>query len=50
MARPSRSSVSEETTTGVKGLIKMDEKGELLLPAINVNYPVIKSKFDNLCG
>jgi adenosylhomocysteinase len=42
--------VSEETTTGVKRLYRMLEKGELLFPAINVNDSVTKSKFDNLYG
>ena len=42
--------VSEETTTGVHNLIKMAEKGELKMPAINVNDSVTKSKFDNLYG
>ncbi len=42
--------VSEETTTGVHNLVKMAEKGELLVPAINVNDSVTKSKFDNLYG
>jgi len=42
--------VSEETTTGVHRLYKMHEKGELLIPAINVNDSVTKSKFDNLYG
>ena len=42
--------VSEETTTGVKRLYQMLEKGELLFPAINVNDSVTKSKFDNLYG
>ena len=42
--------VSEETTTGVHRLYKMQEKGELLFPAINVNDSVTKSKFDNLYG
>jgi len=42
--------VSEETTTGVHNLYKMLEKGELKLPAINVNDSVTKSKFDNLYG
>merc|ERR1719353_2571133 len=42
--------VSEETTTGVHRLIQMSKKGELLVPAINVNDSVIKSKFDNLYG
>jgi len=42
--------VSEETTTGVHRLYQMMEKGELLIPAINVNDSVTKSKFDNLYG
>ena len=42
--------VSEETTTGVKRLYQMQESGELLFPAINVNDSVTKSKFDNLYG
>jgi len=42
--------VSEETTTGVHRLYKMAEKGELLVPAINVNDSVTKSKFDNIYG
>src|ERR1700734_705556 len=42
--------VSEETTTGVHRLYKMFEKGTLLVPAINVNDSVTKSKFDNLYG
>lgn len=42
--------VSEETTTGVHNLYKMLEKGQLKLPAINVNDSVTKSKFDNLYG
>ena len=42
--------VSEETTTGVHRLYQMAEKGELLVPAINVNDSVTKSKFDNLYG
>ncbi len=42
--------VSEETTTGVHRLIQMMEKGTLLVPAINVNDSVTKSKFDNLYG
>ncbi|BBO83293.1 adenosylhomocysteinase [Desulfosarcina ovata subsp. sediminis] len=42
--------VSEETTTGVHRLQQMDEKGELLFPAINVNDSVTKSKFDNIYG
>ena len=42
--------VSEETTTGVHRLYQMLERGELLVPAINVNDSVTKSKFDNLYG
>ena len=42
--------VSEETTTGVHRLYQMQEAGELLFPAINVNDSVTKSKFDNLYG
>ena len=42
--------VSEETTTGVHRLYQMAAKGELLIPAINVNDSVTKSKFDNLYG
>ena len=42
--------VSEETTTGVHRLYKMAEEGKLLVPAINVNDSVTKSKFDNLYG
>jgi adenosylhomocysteinase len=42
--------VSEETTTGVHRLYQMMEKGKLLVPAINVNDSVTKSKFDNLYG
>jgi len=42
--------VSEETTTGVHRLYQMMEKGELLIPAVNVNDSVTKSKFDNLYG
>jgi adenosylhomocysteinase len=42
--------VSEETTTGVHRLYKMHETGQLLVPAINVNDSVTKSKFDNLYG
>lgn len=42
--------VSEETTTGVHRLYQMQEKGELLFPAFNVNDSVTKSKFDNLYG
>lgn len=42
--------VSEETTTGVHRLYQMMQNGELLIPAINVNDSVTKSKFDNLYG
>ena len=42
--------VSEETTTGVHRLYQMQARGELLIPAINVNDSVTKSKFDNLYG
>ena len=42
--------VSEETTTGVLALNKMAEDKKLLIPAINVNDSVTKSKFDNLYG
>jgi adenosylhomocysteinase len=49
MAREWRG-VSEETTTGVHRLYKMHEAGQLLVPAINVNDSVTKSKFDNLYG
>jgi len=42
--------VSEETTTGVHRLYQMHEQGTLLVPAINVNDSVTKSKFDNLYG
>ena len=42
--------VSEETTTGVHRLYQMAERGELKIPAINVNDSVTKSKFDNLYG
>ena len=42
--------VSEETTTGVHRLYQMKEEGKLLIPAINVNDSVTKSKFDNLYG
>src|SRR5437773_11908269 len=42
--------VSEETTTGVHRLYKMHEAGKLLVPAINVNDSVTKSKFDNMYG
>lgn len=42
--------VSEETTTGVLRLYEMEKAGKLLVPAINVNDAVTKSKFDNLYG
>ena len=42
--------VTEETTTGVHRLYQMQEAGQLLFPAINVNDSVTKSKFDNLYG
>lgn len=42
--------LSEETTTGVHNLAKMLAKGDLKVPAINVNDSVTKSKFDNLYG
>ena len=42
--------VTEETTTGVHRLYEMHKKGELKMPAINVNDSVTKSKFDNLYG
>src|SRR5438045_5461893 len=42
--------VSEETTTGVHRLYNMQQEGRLLVPAINVNDSVTKSKFDNLYG
>tara|TARA_B100001287_G_scaffold235283_1_gene207359 strand:+ start:1144 stop:2430 length:1287 start_codon:yes stop_codon:yes gene_type:complete len=42
--------ISEETTTGVKELKKMEKDGSLMVPAINVNDSVTKSKFDNLYG
>ena len=42
--------VSEETTTGVHHLLQMMKRGELKIPAINVNDSVTKSKFDNLYG
>ena len=47
---PAICGVSEETTTGVHRLYQMQEKGQLLFPAINVNDSVTKSKFDNLYG
>ncbi len=42
--------VSEETTTGIKNLVKFQKEGKLLFPAINVNDSCTKSKFDNLYG
>src|SRR5205814_8959481 len=42
--------VTEETTTGVHRLYRMQSKGDLPFPAINVNDSVTKSKFDNLYG
>jgi len=42
--------VSEETTTGVHRLYQMEHRGELLVPAVNVNDSVTKSKFDNIYG
>jgi adenosylhomocysteinase len=42
--------VSEETTTGVHRLYKMEQQGKLLIPALNVNDSVTQSKFDNLYG
>ena len=42
--------LSEETTTGVHRLIEMEKRGELKVPAFNVNDSVTKSKFDNLYG
>ncbi|MBX2993704.1 MAG: adenosylhomocysteinase [Bdellovibrionaceae bacterium] len=42
--------LSEETTTGVHNLVKMQESGKLKVPAININDSVTKSKFDNLYG
>ena len=42
--------VSEETTTGVHRLYQLHERGKLLVPSINVNDSVTKSKFDNLYG
>jgi len=42
--------LSEETTTGIKALEKMETEKTLLIPAINVNDSVTKSKFDNLYG
>ena len=42
--------VTEETTTGIKALNKMEKNNSLMIPAINVNDSVTKSKFDNLYG
>src|SRR3989344_4260835 len=42
--------VTEETTTGVHRLYQMQERGELMFPAMNVNDSVTKAKFDNLYG
>jgi adenosylhomocysteinase len=42
--------ISEETTTGVHRLVEMQKAGKLMVPAINVNDSVTKSKFDNLYG
>ncbi|MEQ9459417.1 MAG: adenosylhomocysteinase [Phycisphaeraceae bacterium] len=42
--------VTEETTTGIKNLVKFQKEGTLLFPAINVNDSCTKSKFDNLYG
>ncbi|MGE9267074.1 MAG: adenosylhomocysteinase [Verrucomicrobiales bacterium] len=47
---PELKGVSEETTTGVHRLYQMQRDGKLLIPAINVNDSVTKSKFDNLYG
>eukprot|EP00475_Leptophrys_vorax_P007381 TRINITY_DN14675_c0_g2_i1.p1 TRINITY_DN14675_c0_g2~~TRINITY_DN14675_c0_g2_i1.p1 ORF type:complete len:271 (-),score=29.59 TRINITY_DN14675_c0_g2_i1:27-839(-) len=47
---PGIKGISEETTTGVHRLVQMHERGELKIPAINVNDSVTKSKFDNLYG
>ncbi|MCZ6556616.1 MAG: adenosylhomocysteinase [SAR324 cluster bacterium] len=47
---PEMKGLSEETTTGVHRLYQMMEKGELKMPAFNVNDSVTKSKFDNLYG
>jgi adenosylhomocysteinase len=49
-AAKSLKGVSEETTTGVHRLYRMEKEGSLLVPAINVNDSVTKSKFDNLYG
>ena len=42
--------ISEETTTGVMRLYQLEERGELLFPAMNINDAVTKSKFDNIYG
>ena len=47
---PGIKGLSEETTTGVHRLYQMHERGDLKMPAINVNDSVTKSKFDNLYG
>ena len=47
---PKIQGVSEETTTGVNRLYQMENAGDLLFPAINVNDSVTKSKFDNIYG
>jgi len=47
---PKVNGVSEETTTGVHRLMQMEERGELLFQAVNVNDSVTKSKFDNVYG
>jgi len=47
---PEWKGVSEETTTGVHRLYRMEKEGTLVVPAINVNDSVTKSKFDNLYG
>jgi len=47
---PGLRGISEETTTGVHRLYQLAERGELLVPAINVNDSVTKSKFDNVYG
>ena len=49
-ARRRSAAITEETTTGVHRLYQMHAKGELKVPAINVNDSVTKSKFDNLYG
>jgi adenosylhomocysteinase len=47
---PELKGVSEETTTGVHRLYEMEKQGKLLIPALNVNDAVTKSKFDNIYG